>query len=116
MGQFIAEQHSQWHQIHGKYQTCPLDCGAGESVNEAFENDAEALKEEGAHRIRCGSCKELHASKAMVKLCHEVKRDAETFERNNAAMEEAIATGGDCEHGLSKALCVDPITHYPADR
>ena len=73
---YLSDAHAQWHQIYGKYATCDLDCGAGEVVGEVFEADAEALAE-GAHGIKCGSCKERHASVATVKFCYEVKRDAE---------------------------------------
>lgn len=106
----LSSAHDQWHRMYGKYSICDLDCGAGEIVGEIFEDDAEALRE-GAYGIRCGACKGRHASIAVVKFCCEVKRDAETFKRNEAAMEEAIATGGECEHGLRMALCTGP-NHY----
>jgi hypothetical protein len=73
----LADAHTQWHQIFGKYTTCDLDCGAGEIVGEIFEADAEALQKPDARRIRCGSCGERHASVAMVKFCYKVKRDSE---------------------------------------
>lgn len=27
---WTAEAHNEWHHAHGKYVTCPLDCGASE--------------------------------------------------------------------------------------
>jgi hypothetical protein len=59
--------------MYGKYTTCNLDCGAGEIVGDVFEADEEALKEPGAHRIKCGSCGNRHASVSTVKFCYEVK-------------------------------------------
>ena len=73
----LADAHRQWHQIFGKYTVCDLDCGASEGLIVAFEDDYQALQEPGAHRIKCGSCKQNHASTAAVKLCYEVKRDGE---------------------------------------
>jgi len=109
----LSTAHDQWHRMFGKYQTCPFDCGANEIVAEIFESDALDLAA-GAHGIRCGSCKERHASVVVVKFCHEVKRDAERFERNEAEFAAVIAAAGECEHGLSKALCAGP-GHYPSD-
>jgi hypothetical protein len=100
--------------MYGKYSTCDLDCGASEIVGETFEADSQAL-EAGARGIRCGCCKERHAFVATVKFCYEVKRDSETFQRNDAAMMASIEEEGECEHGLSKALCSGP-GHYPMDR
>lgn len=114
----IALQHDEWHRIHGKYQTCPLDCGAGEIIADTFAYDNTILNvmfaDSGNHGIRCGSCKGRHALTSTVKFCYEVKRDAETFARNEAAMIKEIEQAGDCEHGLSAALCAGP-GHYPAD-
>ena len=104
----LSMAHDQWHRMHGKYTTCDLDCGAGEVVGEVFEADYDAT-EGGVKGIRCGSCKDRHASVSMVKFCYEVKRDAETFERNEAIMAE-----DECEYGLSQVLCSGP-GHYPVD-
>ena len=71
---YLSEEHTQWHQMYGKYTTCNLDCGVGEVVADTFEADEEALQEPGARRIRCGSCGQRHASVATVKFCYEVKR------------------------------------------
>ena len=115
MSTFTAQAHDQCHRIYRKYQTCPLDCTAGEIAWQRFEEDAEALVESGARGILCGACKGRHATVATVKFCYEVKRDAETFARNETAMAKAIQDGGECEHGLSAALCSGP-NHYPPDR
>lgn len=109
----LSDQHSEWHRIFGSYSTCPLDCGSGEIVQETFDADAEALAE-GAHGIRCGCCKGRHASVATVKFCYEVKRDAEKFDRDQAALAEYLEEAGECEHGLSAGLCSGP-GHYPPD-
>lgn len=109
----LDDQHREWHQIHGKYQTCPLDCGAGEVVADTFEEDRLAL-ESGSIRIHCGCCKHVHSSVRMVKFCHEVEWDSETFARREAAMIKALEDAGECEHGLSAALCAGP-GHYPMD-
>ena len=114
MSTHLSLQHDEWHRIHGKYQSCPLDCSAGEIAWQRFEEDAEALVESGARGIRCGACKGRHAFVATVKFCYEVERDAKTFERNEAAMVKAIEEAGECEHGLSAALCSGP-GHYPPD-
>lgn len=29
---YLAEAHSEWHAVHGKYAICPLDCGAAEAL------------------------------------------------------------------------------------
>jgi hypothetical protein len=119
MSTWLAEGHTQWHQMYGKYGTCPLDCGAGEIVSDTFAHDDLILDamfvESGARGIRCGSCKGRHALVSTVKFCYEVKRDAETFARNEAAMEKALDEAGECEHGLSALLCSGP-GHYPPDR
>jgi hypothetical protein len=115
MSTHLALQHDEWHRIHGKYQSCPLDCSDGEVAWQRFEEDAEALVESGARGISCGACKNRHAFVATVKFCYEVKYDSETFARNEAAMTKAIEEGGECEHGLSAALCSGP-GHYPMDR
>lgn len=76
---FLAEAHADWHAVNGKYSVCDLDCGAGEHLWEMFAEDAEALKaleDSGLHGIKCGSCKQYHASKATVKLCCEVEYDS----------------------------------------
>jgi len=111
----LSLQHDEWHRIHGKYQTCPLDCTAGEIAWQRFEADAEALVESGARGIRCGACQGRHASVATVRFCFEVKYDAETFARRDAAIAAEIEAAGECEHGLSAALCSGP-GHYPPDR
>jgi hypothetical protein len=110
----LSMAHDQWHHMNGKYSTCDLDCGAGERVAEFFEIDAERVVDMDGPGIRCGSCKGRHANPAAVKFCYEVKYDSETAERNEAAMVTAIATEGECEHGLSQALCSGP-GHYPVD-
>lgn len=79
MSSFLAEAHREWHMIHGKYKVCDLDCGASEGIMDVFESDVEALKEieaEGGRGIKCGSCKQYHASKATVKVCCEVEYDS----------------------------------------
>lgn len=108
----LSDAHAQWHRAHGKYATCDLDCGAGEIVGEVFEADAETLQKPGAHSIRCGACCGRHATVVTVKFCHEVKFDAEMFERNEAAMIAEIEAAGLCEHELSAALCAG-FGHYP---
>lgn len=112
MSSYLADAHRQWHQIHGKYSTCDLDCLAGEVVGETFEADAEALQEPNALQIRCGSCKGRHASVATVKFCYEVEREAKKYAE---AYVDHLVDEGECEHGLSQALCSGP-GHYPADR
>lgn len=109
----FSDHHNAWHRTFGKYLCCPWDCGSGEVVKETFAADAAAL-EAGAHGILCGACKGRHASVATVKFCYEVKRDAETFQRREAAMAAEIEAAGECTHGLSAALCSGP-NHYPAD-
>lgn len=109
----LSEQHDQWHQIHGKYSTCPLDCGVGEMVEAVFEADQRVV-DAGFSRIRCGACKGVHGLVATVKFCYALKVDRETFARNEAAMQAEIEARGECEHGLSKALCAGP-GHYPMD-
>jgi hypothetical protein len=104
----LSLQHDQWHLIHGKYKTCPLDCTAGEVAWQRFEEDAEALVESGVRGIRCGTCKGRHASVATVRFCFEVEYDAQTFQRNEAAMQAEIEAQGECEHSMSKALCSGP--------
>ena len=79
----LSEAHDQWHRMNGKYTTCDLDCGAGESVAETFAADAEALQESGARGIRCGCCMGRHASVATVKFCHEVEHDAKMAAMNH---------------------------------
>lgn len=108
MSTVLADQHTEWHQIYGKYQTCPLDCAAGEAVTEFFEADAEALEISGERGIKCGSCKGRHATAAAVKFCSEVKYESETFARCEAEMAKKIDEAGSCEHGLSAALCTGP--------
>lgn len=27
---YLSEAHQEWHTVHGKYEVCPLDCGANE--------------------------------------------------------------------------------------
>ena len=75
----LADAHAQWHQIHGKYAVCDLDCGAGEYIGQFFEDDAEDVLA-GVGSIKCGSCKGRHASVAAVKLCYEVKRDFDSHQ------------------------------------
>ena len=111
----LSDHHSAWHRTFGRYTTCPMDCGAGEVVEERFLADHEALEADGRRGIICGSCKGRHATVATVKFCYEVKYDAQTFERNERAMIEAIENEGECEHGLSQALCAGP-GHYPMDK
>lgn len=119
MSSYLADGCRQWHQMYGKYSTCDLDCGAGEIVAQTFDYDALILDamfvESGARGIRCGACKGRHALVSTVKFCYEYKWDAGTAARNDAAMEKAIEEGGECEHGLSAALCSGP-GHYPPDR
>ena len=43
-----------------------------------------------------------------VKFCFEVKYDAQTFARHEAEMVAEIVAQGECEHGMSKALCTGP--------
>ena len=73
---WLSDAHNEWHTVNGKYASCPLDCGINEGVADFFEADFQAL-EAGAHSIRCGSCKDRHASVAAVKFCYEIKRDIE---------------------------------------
>lgn len=114
MQTMLSTEHDQWHRENGKYTNCNLDCGASEIVGDAFEDDAEALQESGARGIRCGSCKGRHATVKMVRFCYEVKADAETAKRNEAAMVAFINESGECEHGLSQVFCAGP-NHYPQD-
>ena len=104
----LSDHHTAWHRTFGRYTTCDLDCGAGEIVGEFFEADAEALAETGERGVRCGSCKQNHTSVAAVRFCYEVKYDAQTFERNDAAMVAEMVAQGECVHGMSQALCSGP--------
>ena|SRR5690242_19835447 len=115
---YLSLQHDEWHRIHGKWVTCPLDCGAGERVDDFFAADAQKLLEvvaAGGRGVRCGRCKLHHTSVDAIRFCYAVKYDAETFARNEAARAKEIEEAGDCEHGLSAALCAGP-GHYPMDR
>jgi len=118
MSSAIADACRDHHRTYGIYSTCPWDCGAGEIVDWTFDADEEALREleaQGRRGIRCGNCKTRHATVATVKFCYAVTRDRQTFQRREAAIEEALAEAGECEHGLSAALCSGP-GHYPPDR
>ena len=115
MSTALADAHDQWHKLNGKYRTCDLDCGAGERVGEFFEADAQALIALGERGIKCGSCGMHHSNTAAVRFCFEVKYDSQIAARRDAEMAAAIEAEGECEHGLSKALCAGP-GHYPADR
>ena len=91
--------------------------------------------------IRCASCKGRHGSVAAVRACHEGPDDAGLVYAEAVASwvttggnpadahryAAVIARGevwagwitelpdlGECEHGLSQALCVGP-SHYPTD-
>lgn len=110
----LSDQHNEWHLVNGRYSTCPLDCGAGEAVSQFFEIDAERVCDSGVRGIKCGSCQGYHFDIAAVKFCFVVKYDSEKFERTQVAMAAAIEAKGECEHGLSQALCSGP-GHYPAD-
>lgn len=110
----ISLQHDEWHQVNGKYRDCPLDCGIGDQVAEVFLADDQELQASGERGIFCGSCKQRHLAKEVVRFCFEVKYDEEALARREAEMAKEIEEAGDCEHGLSAALCAGP-GHYPAD-
>ena len=103
----LSDHHAAWHRTFGRYTTCPMDCGSNEGVERVFENDAQTLRK-GAHGIRCGSCGGRHAMVDTVRFCHKVRWDAETFARNDAAMVSELESAGECEHGMSAALCSGP--------
>ncbi|HEY6021195.1 MAG TPA: hypothetical protein VIY48_15205 [Candidatus Paceibacterota bacterium] len=110
----LSDQHDQWHRMYGMYAVCNLDCGSAETAMAVFENDYQALLESGKRGIKCGSCKGRHLASATVKFCYEVKRDSERYEKSMAAFDEMLESAGECEHGLSAALCEGP-NHYPQD-
>ena len=114
MTTLLSLQHDEWHRIFGRYTNCPLDCNAREVVVQTFEEEWEALHAPGARSIRCAACKGRHASVDTVKFCHEVTQEDTKFDRDQAALAKELEEAGECEHGLSKALCAGP-NHYPAD-
>lgn len=62
----LADAHSQWHAIHGRFVVCPLDCGIGENLIDELQSD-----EDEVWGVRCGFCKGRHASSAGVRVCAE---------------------------------------------
>ncbi|QOK22339.1 hypothetical protein IGS73_14805 [Janibacter indicus] len=66
----LAEAHSQWHAIHGKYAVCDLDCGANEGLMAEYEEMAQV-----AHpQVACGHCKGRHTI-AGVAACAAAHRE-----------------------------------------
>lgn len=60
----LSEQHAQWHQIHGREATCPLDCAPdGWDHHEDDEYDWEV------GTAICGHCQRRGVSVEHVRLC-----------------------------------------------
>lgn len=36
---YLADAHRDWHNVHGKFAVCPLDCGIGEAEIDRLQDE-----------------------------------------------------------------------------
>ncbi len=63
---YLSDAHAEWHAVNGRDQVCPLDCGVGEDAAADYEAEQAYL---ASLTIRCGHCRERHATVAEVRAC-----------------------------------------------
>lgn len=94
----IAEQHAQWHALHGTSALCPLDCGAGD--HDPDEDD---------RLVRCGHCGGRHTV-AGVRVCSRVHPMRTRLDQRVCG--NMLRTLADRDSaGLRLFVCTLPVDH-----
>lgn len=81
---YIAEAHAEWHFVHGKFASCPLDCGVNEPYVWACEGCGGEMVEypsdPGKVYRACtdeATCDMIISEKAAERRAAEAEREAE---------------------------------------